>query len=186
MGLSCPQRTASLLGMSLCHRLLGISTEPSPLGCGSPVPLLRGDWDELTAAKMEPAPSLAMTTPKLSPGFFSRRLRPKLPTQDGRQPPQTPGNRSQGPVGPQSWLQLWRSLCSHRIPQAGMNQSISRLHTFLCPPCAAVVESWPQGDKRSMFFQLKEPNVFSCQHLVQPNMRCLHFNLEEASRDTAK
>lgn len=57
-----------------------------------------------------------------------------------------------------------------------------------CVPlcCVAVVEAWPRGDKSSVFFQLEEPNVFSCQHSAQPNMRCLHLNLEEASRDAAK
>ena len=185
MGLSCPQCTASLLGTNPCHRLPGTSTKPSPPGCGSLVPP-KADWDELTAAKMELGPSLATAAPKPGAGLFSRRLTPSLPARDGRWPPPSPGELLSGPGGTTELLQLWGLLCSHRTPRASVNQSILHLYTFPCPPCAAVVESWPQGDKRSVFFQLKEPNVFSCQYLVQPNMRCLRFNLEEASRDTAK
>lgn len=62
--------------------------------------------------KTELGPSLATAAPKTSAGLFSRRLPPGLPTWGQR----SPGNCSQGLVGPQSQMRLWGPLCSHRIP----------------------------------------------------------------------
>lgn len=74
------------------------------------------NWDEFTEAKMELGPSLATAAPKPQAGLLSRMFTPSFPTQDSCWPHCPLGNCSWGPVGSQSWLQLWGPLCSHQIP----------------------------------------------------------------------
>lgn len=175
--LSCFWCGASPLGMSPCHPCWDQHCPPRAVAaCSAPGAL----WEQLKEAKLKLGWSLAMVAPVNSPSLVSRRLSPSFPTWNGCWAHLPSRNCSLGLVGPQSWF--WGPLCSHSKCEA----EHLTLVCIPCPPCAAVAEPWPRGDKRSMFFQLKEPNVFSCQYLVQPNMQCLHFNLEEASGDTAK
>lgn len=174
MSLSCFWCGASLLGPSPCHCPHGA------VGPAQPLLLFGSSSQSKTGAGTE----LGHGGSFKQQNFGQQEAHTQLPTWNGCCPPPSLKELFLSLVGPQScW---WGPLCSHQIPQASVNQSILHLCALPCPPCAAVAEPWPRGDKSSVFFQLKEPNVFSCQCLVQPNMQCLHSNLEEASGDAAK